>query len=108
MQTKRGLWQSPDYQPVWLDKTPTLNSGYQTIIAKVLSIQESKQALTLVVRPDFSLKIQKEDWKYFDNMDIKGLVSTLIQVQGELFTRGKVVLMRVRHPSAITLAPTEN
>lgn len=108
MQAKRGLWQSPDYQPVWLDKTPTLNPGYHTVIAKVLSIRKSKQTLTLVVRPDFSLKIQKEDWKYFDNMDINGLVSTLIQVQGELYARGKEVLMRVRHPSAITLLPPEH
>lgn len=108
MQTKRGLWQSRDYQPVWVNKTPTLNAGYHTIIVKVESIRESKQALTLVVRPDFSLKIEKEDWKYFEDMDINGLVNTLIQVQGEMFTRGKVVMMRVRHPSSITLVPTDH
>lgn len=99
----KGIWGKPGIKVWQVASLPLSLKGFQFIQGKVDKIISTRKSLWLVLSPQFSIRIARDDLQYFDQRSPYHWVKQKIEVRGWVnFHQGRLQI-RVRHPAAIRL-----
>ena len=104
---KRGIWQSPLMQPLAAGQAAAAIGRYAFIRGKVTQAAKTRDKIYLNFgadwRRDFTVMIEKPDWKNFKDMDLLGLQGRTIIARGFLH-QDNGPMLRAGDPGQIEVA----
>lgn len=103
-----GLWALPEYEPQDASRLKAGTSGFRLIRGRVERIAETRGAWWIELAGDVSLRINKDDMRYFEDYPLASLTGRIIEVRGWLVPRrgnrpGSI--MNLYHPAALDMVP---
>ncbi|RME35821.1 MAG: nuclease [Gammaproteobacteria bacterium] len=100
----RGLWSLPEYRPVDAAAMDPArhDRGYRVIRGRIGKVGRSRDSLWLRMAPKLSLRILREDLKWFPESP-EGWRGRQVEVRGMLYRSHGRLLMRLRHPAQVRL-----
>jgi micrococcal nuclease len=103
-QQRIGLWALKHYQPTPATSLSTHHIGYRIVIGNVTRIGESRSAIWINLDKKMTVRIVREDMKYFAPVNFEELEGKQLVVQGRLYFHNGEYRMRIRHPVDLTIA----
>ena len=100
-----GLWALHKYQPTPVTALSAVHPGYRIVIGTITRVGENKSAIWLNLENNMTIRIARDDLKYFDSFHLNHLEGKQLAVRGWLYFQNGEYRMRIRHPVDIDILP---
>ena len=100
---QRGLWALDKYKARHVHSLAGKERGFNFIFGKVERVTESRSAIWINLENNVSLRIIKDDLKYFNHDALKSFAGNIIEAKGWLYKKKGQLRMRIRHPLDINI-----
>ncbi len=104
---RQGLWRNGGYKPLAATTLQRGDQGFRLVIGRVTAVKRTKKWLWLTLAEKSSLRVAKEDERYFDGGQLQSIVGKEVIARGWLTQRKGRWSMRIRHSSALTIVDHE-
>lgn len=101
----RGMWGLARYRVRAVRELTARTTGYQRIGARVKRVGHSRGSVWLALAGGMAVRIDRDELVHFDRRRLAALVGRRIQIRGWVRRYRGQPYMRLRHPSALELAP---
>jgi len=98
-----GLWSLRQYRPLASTALDKNLRGYHVITGRVDRIGESRTSIWINLTGNFSLRIKRNDLKYFDESELQDLKDKMIQVRGWVYIKDREFRINLKHRSDMML-----
>ncbi len=75
--------------------------GWQRIVGKIISIQQTKKSVYLIISNTFKLRIKKQFLHFFTN--VGELQGKTVEARGWVNKSRNQMLMQIKHPSVLKI-----
>lgn len=103
-----GIWALDYYQPRDVGRQPLKRGGFRLIKGKIKQVNQTAAAVWLNLSGAVSLRISRDDWRYFLSQDWSQWLGREIVVRGWLYRRDNKWRLRLRHPQNITMSAEQD
>jgi endonuclease YncB( thermonuclease family) len=99
---KLGIWQYPSYAIKPVHELNLNNKyGWQRIVGKIISIQQTKKSVYLIISNTFKLRIKKQFLHFFTN--VGELQGKTVEARGWVNKSRNQMLMQIKHSSVLKI-----
>lgn len=93
-----GLWQHP---PRASSALSAASEGFQRVSGRVQRVGHSRNNVWLNLEGGLALRIERDDLRWFEGLDLDRLQGRQIETRGWVYRRKGQQRMQIRHPSAL-------
>jgi len=102
-----GIWGVDYFRPIVVGQQAVDRGGFRLIKGRIIHVDKTAQSIWLDLGSGMSLRIAREDWRYFSDRNWDRWQGRNIVARGWLYRRGEQWRLRIRHPQNIEIVRSE-